>query len=161
MQAFNMDLLLFSIFLLFFMKQANCYQNMIKSHIYHDILHNFNHHRQYKFKNKINSYRNNIKMVSVGPGSSSSDSSRSTSKSFIISPSIAGEVNEMLILQNFNQIQQGGRSKVGIIGSQNLHDDHMQMIELLSYALVLSGNHIYTSSGGSNGTNIAVIRYLC
>ena len=31
------------------------------------------------------------------------------------------------------------------------------MVELLSYALVLSGNHVFTSGGGS-GTNIAVIR---
>jgi hypothetical protein len=32
------------------------------------------------------------------------------------------------------------------------------MVELLSYALILSGNHVYTSAGGVNGTNIAVIR---
>jgi len=31
------------------------------------------------------------------------------------------------------------------------------MIELLAYALVLSGNHVVTSGGG-NGTNYAVIK---
>jgi len=32
------------------------------------------------------------------------------------------------------------------------------MIELLSYALVLSGNYIFTSAGHPKGTNMAVIR---
>jgi hypothetical protein len=65
-----------------------------------------------------------------------------------------------MILDNFSQIQMGERSKIGIIGTQELSETHQQMIELLSYALVLSGNHVYTSGGGSgvNGTNLAVIR---
>ena len=44
------------------------------------------------------------------------------------------------------------------IGTSSLTTDskHEQMIELLSYALVLSGNHIFTSGGGA--TNSAVIR---
>lgn len=46
----------------------------------------------------------------------------------------------------------------GIIGTQELSDGHQQMIELVSYALVLSGNHIFTSAGAMKGTNIAVIR---
>lgn len=33
---------------------------------------------------------------------------------------------------------------------------HQQLIEILSYAMVLTGNHIYTS--GATGTNAAVIR---
>jgi hypothetical protein len=33
---------------------------------------------------------------------------------------------------------------------------HQQLIEILSYAMVLTGNHIYTSGG--LGTNSAVIR---
>lgn len=49
------------------------------------------------------------------------------------------------------------KQKTGIIGTQELTDNHRQMIELLAYALVLSGSHVYTSGGG-NGTNIAVIR---
>jgi hypothetical protein len=44
------------------------------------------------------------------------------------------------------------------MGSNNeVSDKHLQMIELLAYALVLSGNHIYTSGGGF-GTNKAVIK---
>ena len=54
-------------------------------------------------------------------------------------------------------IQGNEKQKTGIIGTQELTDNHRQMIELLAYALVLSGNHVYTSGGG-NGTNIAVIR---
>ena len=45
---------------------------------------------------------------------------------------------------------------IGILGTQELSPNHEQMIELLSYALVLSGNHVFTSGGGS--TNLAVIR---
>lgn len=76
---------------------------------------------------------------------------------FIISPSTQSGESEMLILQNFNQIQPGDKKKLGIIGTQDLTDNHRQMIELLSYALVLSGNHVFTSGGG-NGTNCAVIK---
>jgi hypothetical protein len=78
-------------------------------------------------------------------------------KAFIISPSTQSGSDELLILQNFNQIQSGDRKKIGIIGSSQLSENHGQMIELLSYALVLSGNHVFTS-GGQKGTNIAVIR---
>lgn len=78
-------------------------------------------------------------------------------KAFIISPSTQPGGDELLILQNFNQIQGSDRKKIGIIGTSQLSDNHGQMIELLSYALILSGNHVYTS-GGEKGTNIAVIR---
>jgi hypothetical protein len=77
-------------------------------------------------------------------------------KAFIITGSDTSN-SEMMILQNFNQIQMGERIRWGVIGSQELSNDHIQMIELLAYALVLSGNHIYTS-GGAGGTNIAVIK---
>jgi len=63
---------------------------------------------------------------------------------------------EMIIMDNFNSIQLGGSRKLAVIGTQTLTEKHVQMIELLSYALVLSGNHIYTSGGGA--TNSAVIR---
>lgn len=66
-------------------------------------------------------------------------------KAFIISPSTSSLESEMLILQNFNQIQRGDRSKVAIIGTQDLSHDHVEYVELLTYSLVLSGNHIYTS----------------
>lgn len=46
--------------------------------------------------------------------------------------------------------------KYCILGSRHCSFMHQQIIELLSYALVLTENHIYTS--GSPGTNAAAIR---
>lgn len=108
-------------------------------------------------KNRVVTLRSksmSINMVSVGPNTPSRPS---RPNSFIISPSITSAEDEMLILQNFNQIQHGGQSKLGIIGTQELYENHKKMVELLAYALVLSGNHIFTSGGG-NGTNFAVIK---
>ena len=53
-------------------------------------------------------------------------------------------------------IQQSAK-KVAIIGSRNLPITHQQIIEVLSYALVIQGNTIMTS-GGSSGSNAATIR---
>ena len=53
-------------------------------------------------------------------------------------------------------IQQSAK-KVAIIGSRNLPITHQQIIEILSYALVIQGNTVITS-GGSSGTNAAAIR---
>ena len=53
-------------------------------------------------------------------------------------------------------IQQTSK-KVAIIGSRNLPITHQQIIEILTYALVMNGNWIITS-GGSSGTNAAAIR---
>ena len=97
--------------------------------------------------------------VSTGGGSASSmPSGPPRSAGFIISPSSRGSENELLILQNFNQIQYGEKLKFGVIGTQDLSSNHKQMVELLSYALILSGNHVYTSAGSINGTNLAVIQ---
>lgn len=115
--------------------------------------------------------------VSPGGGGGIGRSSNTPQKGFIISPTSLSDEDELMIIQNFNQIQLGERKKIGIIGTQELSENHQQMIELvgllaifslntsqqpltdyqLSYALVLSGNHVFTSGGG-NGTNIAVIR---
>ena len=43
-----------------------------------------------------------------------------------------------------------------ILGTRDCSYMHQQIIELLSYALVLSDNHIYTS--GATGTHAAAIR---
>lgn len=43
-----------------------------------------------------------------------------------------------------------------ILGTRHCTFLHQQIVELLSYALVLSGNHVYTS--GAIGTHTAVIR---
>ena len=106
---------------------------------------------------KRESYANLVvKMVSVGTGSESISPAPKKQVGFIISPSLSTSESEMLIIQNLNQISSGENTKLGIIGTNELEEGHKRMIELLTYALVLSGNHIYTSGGG-NGTNRAVI----
>jgi hypothetical protein len=44
----------------------------------------------------------------------------------------------------------------GFFGTRNMGFLHQQLVEILSYALVLTENHIFTS--GATGTNAAVIR---
>jgi len=53
-------------------------------------------------------------------------------------------------------IQQSGPKDIAFFGTRNMGFLHQQLIEILSYAMVLTGNHIYTS--GATGTNAAVIR---
>lgn len=60
------------------------------------------------------------------------------------------------ILTELAAIQKQGPQKYCILGSRHLSYLHQQIIELLSYALVLSENHVYTS--GAMGTNAAAIR---
>lgn len=45
---------------------------------------------------------------------------------------------------------------IAFFGSRNMGFMHQQLIEVLSYAMVLTGNHLYTS--GATGTNAAVVR---
>lgn len=60
------------------------------------------------------------------------------------------------LAQELATIQQTAK-KIAIIGSRNLAITHQQIIETLTYALVMQGNSIITS-GGSSGTNAAAIR---
>lgn len=60
------------------------------------------------------------------------------------------------ILRELAAIQQQGPQKYCILGTRHCSFLHQQIIELLAYALVLSGNHVYTS--GAGGTNAAAIR---
>jgi len=66
-------------------------------------------------------------------------------------PSVDELAQELLL------IQQSGPRRVAIIGTRNLPLTHQQLVEMLAYALVLSGNQVVTS-GGANGCNMAVIR---
>lgn len=59
-------------------------------------------------------------------------------------------------LQELAAIQQTGSKRVALLGSRHVPLTHQQLIEMLSYALVLSGNRLMTS--GSAGTNSAAIR---
>jgi len=60
------------------------------------------------------------------------------------------------ILKQLESIQQGTPKKIVILGTRHCSFLHQQIIELLSYALVLSDNHIFTS--GATGTHAAAIR---
>ncbi|KAL7557352.1 hypothetical protein ACA910_014279 [Epithemia clementina (nom. ined.)] len=60
------------------------------------------------------------------------------------------------ILKELAAIQQRGPQKYCILGTRHCSYMHQQIIELLAYALVLSGNHVYTS--GAGGTHAATIR---
>jgi len=79
-------------------------------------------------------------------------------RSVLVVPSTSAGESELLILENFSQIQYGEKKKFGVIGTSDLSNNHRQMVELLAYALVLNGNHVFTSAGGMNSTNIAVIK---
>lgn len=60
------------------------------------------------------------------------------------------------VLQELTAIQQDGPRNVAILGTRYASYLHQQIIELLTYANVLVGNHVFTS--GAGGTNAAVIR---
>lgn len=59
-------------------------------------------------------------------------------------------------LQELAAIQQTGSKRIALLGSRHVPITHQHLIELMSYALVLGGNHILTS--GATGTNSAAIR---
>jgi hypothetical protein len=60
------------------------------------------------------------------------------------------------ILKELAEIQRQGPKNYCILGTRHCTFLHQQIIELLAYALVLSGNHVFTS--GAGGTNAATIR---
>lgn len=59
-------------------------------------------------------------------------------------------------LQELAAIQQTGSKRIALLGSRHVPITHQNLIELMSYALVLSNNHLLTS--GATGTNSAAIR---
>lgn len=67
-----------------------------------------------------------------------------------------GGIGDLDYLQELIAIQAGGPKNVGFFGTRNMGFLHQQLVEILSYALVLTENHIFTS--GATGTNAAVIR---
>ncbi|CAM9916825.1 unnamed protein product [Chrysoparadoxa australica] len=60
------------------------------------------------------------------------------------------------ILKELAEIQRQGPKHYCILGTRHCSFLHQQIIELLAYALLLSGNHVFTS--GAGGTNAATIR---
>eukprot|EP00475_Leptophrys_vorax_P009720 TRINITY_DN16431_c0_g1_i2.p1 TRINITY_DN16431_c0_g1~~TRINITY_DN16431_c0_g1_i2.p1 ORF type:complete len:210 (-),score=13.85 TRINITY_DN16431_c0_g1_i2:153-692(-) len=59
-------------------------------------------------------------------------------------------------LQELLAIQQQGPRNIGFFGTRNMGFSHQLLIEILSYAMIITNNHIFTS--GAAGTNAAVIR---
>jgi hypothetical protein len=78
----------------------------------------------------------------------------------LVIPSQNDERDKMFdtILQELSAIQQNAPRKVAILGTRHFSYLHQQIVELLTYANVLIGNHVYTSGGAGSGTNAAVIR---
>lgn len=60
------------------------------------------------------------------------------------------------LAQELATIQQTGSKRIALLGSRHVPITHQHLIEMMSYALVLSGNRILTS--GATGTNAAAIR---
>jgi hypothetical protein len=59
-------------------------------------------------------------------------------------------------MAEFLAIQNQQPRNLGFFGTRNMGFMHQQLIEVLAYAMLLTGNHIFTS--GATGTNAAVIR---
>ena len=59
-------------------------------------------------------------------------------------------------LQELAAIQQTSSKRLALLGSRHVPITHQQLIEMLSYALVLGGNQLITS--GAAGTNSAAIK---
>lgn len=60
------------------------------------------------------------------------------------------------LAQELSAIQQTGSRRIALLGSRHVPITHQQLIEMMSYALVLGGNRLMTS--GAAGTNSAAIR---
>ena len=60
------------------------------------------------------------------------------------------------LTQELAAIQQTGSKRIALLGSRHVPIMHQQLIEMMSYALVLAGNRIVTS--GATGTNSAAIK---
>lgn len=60
------------------------------------------------------------------------------------------------LAQELATIQQTGAKRIAVLGSRHVPVTHQHLIEMMTYALALSGNRIITS--GATGTNSAAIR---
>ena len=60
------------------------------------------------------------------------------------------------LAQELAAIAQTSSKRIAILGSRHVPITHQKLIEMMAYALVLSGNQIITS--GATGTNSAVIK---
>ncbi|MBD2776152.1 DNA recombination-mediator protein A [Iningainema tapete] len=65
-------------------------------------------------------------------------------------------INVDTLAQELATIQQTGSKRIAVLGSRHVPITHQNLIEMMIYALVLSGNRIITS--GATGTNLAAIK---
>jgi hypothetical protein len=124
----------------------------------------FKKEKQNKFKIKkknenLNFLKNNRKVIMNTLDGQDFESIRQ-SKSSILIDSKEEERDKMFdtILQELSAIQQNAPRRVAILGTRHFSYLHQQIVELLTYANVLVGNHVFTSGGTGSGTNAAVIR---
>lgn len=78
---------------------------------------------------------------------------------FSVIPSLSQSIDIPKVdefLQELATIQETGSKRIALLGSRHVPITHQRLIELMSYALVLSGNRLLTS--GATGTNSAAIR---
>ena len=68
----------------------------------------------------------------------------------------ASDVSLNTLTQELAAIQQTGSKRIALLGSRHVPLIHQQLIEMMSYALVLGGNRLVTS--GAIGTNSAAIK---
>lgn len=61
-----------------------------------------------------------------------------------------------ILAQELAAIQQTGSKRIALLGSRHVPITHQQLIEMMTYALVLGGNHLMTS--GATGSNAAAIK---
>lgn len=67
------------------------------------------------------------------------------------------EVQEIdSLAQELATIQQTSSKRIALLGSRHVPITHQNLIEVMTYALVLAGNRVMTS--GATGTNLAAIR---
>lgn len=65
-------------------------------------------------------------------------------------------INVDSLAQELATIQQTGSKRIAVLGSRHVPITHQNLIEMMTYALVLSGNRLITS--GAAGTNSAAIK---
>ncbi|MBD2103565.1 DNA recombination-mediator protein A [Leptolyngbya sp. FACHB-261] len=69
-------------------------------------------------------------------------------------PKVDERVDELV--QELAAIQQTSSKRIALLGSRHVPITHQNLVETLSYALVLGGNRLLTS--GATGINLAAIR---
>lgn len=116
--------------------------------------------RRFYQKSPASILRYNTSITVLNNKSSNSNDLKKEGSIPLVIPPQNDERDKMFdtILQELSAIQQNAPRKVAILGTRHFSYLHQQIVELLTYANVLIGNHVFTSGGAGSGTNAAVIR---